>query len=66
VPVPEPVKLDFAASPDHYRAKAPGKPKKVKPRLDPRANRSPRLELGLEVQGDEAQEEQEEEDTEKE
>jgi hypothetical protein len=61
------VKLDFAANPNHYPAKAHGKPKhgkpkKAKPRLDQRANRSPRLELGLEVQYDEAQEE----DTEKE
>jgi hypothetical protein len=65
VPAPEPAKLDFAANPNHYRAKAPGKPKKVKPRVDARADRSPRLELELEVQFDETQDAQEK-DTEKE
>lgn len=49
------MQLDFAANPNHYRAKATGKPKKVKPRVDARADRSPRLELGLEVQFDEDQ-----------
>ena len=60
--VPEVVQLDFAANPNHYRAKVQGKPKKAKPRLDARKDRSPRLKLGVEVQSDENQEK----DTEKE
>jgi hypothetical protein len=56
------VQLDFAANPNHYRAKVQGKPKKAKPRQDAHTDRSPRLKLGVEVQSDEDQEK----DTEKE
>ena len=53
-PVPEPVNLDFAANPNHYRAKVHGKVEKAKPRQGPRVDSSPWLELN--VQCDAAQE----------
>jgi hypothetical protein len=53
-PVPEPVNLDFAANPNHYRAKVHGKVEKAKPRQGPQVDSPPRLELN--VQCDAAQE----------
>ncbi len=54
--VPKPVKLDFAANPNHYRVNGNGKAKKSKPRQVPRVDLSPRLELSLSVQCEAAQE----------
>jgi hypothetical protein len=50
--VTKPVKLDFAANPNHYRANGKGKIGKAKPPQGPRVNLSPRLELGLSVECD--------------
>jgi hypothetical protein len=60
VPAPRlcarPVKLDFAANPNHYHANGNGKVRKAKPRQIPRVDLSPRLELRLDVQCDAVQE----------
>ena len=50
------VKLDFAASPSHYRANGKGKIGKAKLGQGPRLDLSPRLELRLNVECDGVQE----------